>query len=73
MSYDTFVRWTCNHCGGQTETSLRSKPQKGISYGNGEYQSPSGQRQLPDIWLCGECVPFFARYCKVNGEVFYGT
>lgn len=66
MSCSPFVRWVCNHCGVQEETSTRSKPKRGITYATGEYESPMGTRPLPDIWLCKGCAPKFAKYCGVT-------
>ena len=69
MSCSTFVRWVCNHCGDQEETSTRGKPKRGITYVGGEYESPTGTRCLPDVWICRECASFFAEYCGVSEDL----
>lgn len=66
MSASTFVRWTCNHCGGTVETSTRSKPERGICYEQGDYESSLGSQMLPDIWLCSDCSQEFADFCNLT-------
>lgn len=66
MSVSTFVRWTCNHCAAIVDTSTRSRPDRGIIFEQGQYESSLGPQMLPDIWLCAECTPDFAGFLNLS-------